>query len=248
MKKVLLLLVISIALLTTSCKKDKSKSLNYNDSNPISMVLQGHHQIQASSDYDITYSAINEGNKEVVTVTSDGNLYGKNVGNAKVKLDNGHENKTVDVIVDLFREPTFEFGCNTSRIRELYGKPYQSGYISDTILAYQYTSNNGYSYACGEMDFFFYDGAYYESDVYIRPNVELMLNKYLQDNFDLDSIYGDTLSIYVNKINTNVICGKYASHNQWNEWCLFYFEDNDDNAKSVANFLNKRPRSSKLRY
>lgn len=242
MKKLLFISIISFAILATGCKKDKSKALEYNDSNPINMVLRGEHQISATSEYDITYKSLNE---TVVTVTKTGKLYGKNVGEAQVKLDNGYESKTIDVIVDLFTEPTFEFGCNTNRIRTLYGTPYAAGY-ADTILVYQYTANNGYSYACGEMDFFFYNGQYFESDVYIRQNVSGPLDQYLNDNFRLDTIIGDTLKIYRNLLDNDIICGKYASHNTWNEWCLFYARA--DQEKSVANFLNRRPRSSKLRY
>ena len=242
MKNTLLVLIIAISILATGCKKDKSKSLNYNDSDPIKMVLRGNHQINVSSDYDINYRSSNE---TYVTVSSDGNLYGKNVGNAQVTLDNGYESKTVDVRVDLFREPTFDFGCNSSRIRELYGSPYASAFI-DTILVYQYTSNDGYSWACGEMDFFFYDGAYYESDVYIRPDVEYLLNNYLNENFNHHSTLGDTLEVYKHKLDTTIVCGKFDSHNQWNEFCLFYFRQNA--AKSLDNALKSRPRSSKLRY
>lgn len=242
MKKVLFLSVIALAILASGCKKNKSKALEYNDSNPINMVLRGYHQIEASSEYDITYKSLNE---TAVTVTKSGKLYGKNVGEAQVKIDNGYESKTVDVIVDLFTEPTFEFGCNPNRIKSLYGQPLAAGYV-DTILVYQYTSNDGYSYACGEMDFFFYDGRYFESDVFIRPNVEVLMNRYLNDNFILDTILGDTMSIYRHQLDNNIICGKYASHNQWDEWCLFYARANQE--KSFANVLKRRPRSSKLRY
>lgn len=242
MKKVLFISVLAFAILATGCKKEKSKSLEYNDSNPINMVLRGEHQIDVSSAYDITYKSLNE---TAVTVTQSGKLYGKNVGEAKVQIDNGYESRTIDVIVDLFTEPTFEFGCNTGRIKALYGEPIAAGYV-DTILVYQYTTNTGYSYACGEMDFFFYNGQYFESDVYIRPNVEILLNRYLDENFTLDTIVGDTLSLYRYQLDNNIICGKYASHNQWDEWCLFYARA--DQEKSFANVLKRRPRSSKLRY
>lgn len=254
MKKVLFFSMI-LAILAIGCKKksasdDKSTSLNYNDSNPIVMALSGptnyfDYPIDVTSDYDITYKAINPDSIEVITVSSAGKIHGKNVGEARLKLDNGYEKKTVDVRVDLFIEPTFEFGCGTSHIRKLYGKPYQSA-IVDTFLVYQYTRSKGYSYACGEMDFFFDDGAYIEADVYIRPNVDYMLNKYLETNFVLDSIYGDTLSVYRNIIDDDIICGKFATHNQWDEFCLFYISASQE--KSVANFLKRRPRSSKLRY
>lgn len=248
MKKTLFFMVI-LAVLATGCNnKKKSKSLNYSDSNPISMVLQGNHQIAASSDYDITYSAINnDPHIQVITVSGSGNIYGKNVGNAKVALSNGYEDMTVDVNVALFTQPTFDFGCNTSKIRDLYGIPFNAQFLpGDTILVYQYTTNQGYSYACGEMDFFFYNGAYYESDVFIRPSVEYLLNNYLTENFNHYITLGDTLDVYKYKLDTTIICGKFDSHNPWNEFCLFYIQDNGE--KSFDNVLKSRPRSSKFLY
>ena len=264
MKKTIFFIMILAVLVTGCSKKEKSKALNYEDSNPIEMVLQGpfdvYRQINVTSEYDITYNAINEPGHEVITVTSDGRLHSKNVGTAKVKIDNGYENMTVDVNVSLFREPTFEFGCNTERIRALYGNPYSSAYLpGDTILGYQYTQtpncHGSYSYACGEMDFYFEDGQYFESDVYIRPNCEYLLESiYLHDEFTLQNVfddsltlvnYGDTLFMYQNNIYDDVYCGKVNSHNQWDEICLFYFKV--DGEKSLASILKRLPRSSKLR-
>lgn len=259
MKKILFFMMI-LAFLATGCKKDKkSKTLNYNDSDPIEMTLSGpehnpnipphhfDHKIQVTSDYDITYTAINPGTITVLSVSSDGYLHGTNVGTAAIKMDNGYENRVVNVIVSLFRQPTFEFGCASSRIRDIYGRPYESGWLpGDTILCYRYTTSLGYSYACGEMDFFFYDRQYYESDVYIKQDCEYLLDNYLSENFNYNSTIGDTLDIYKYKEDTTIICGKFASHNQWDEWCLFYITA--DQNKSLANILKERPRSSKLRY
>ena len=259
MKKVLVIMAVVMMIMATGCKKyKKSKSLNYNDSDPIVMALSGttnqfDHQIQVTSDYDITYTAINTSQYEVITVSGSGKIHGKNVGTAKVEISNGYESKTVDVIVDLFVEPTFEFGCNPNHIKSLYGTPAQDGINSEGDLVFRYTSNQGYSYACGEMDFFFNENYYYESDVYIRPSVEYLLNNYLNDNFNHAYDYNDTISsdtivtvsVYRNKIDENIICGKRLALNQWNEILLYYYrvEDND-----LAKSLYIRPRSSKLRY
>ena len=194
--------------------------LVYNDENPIHLALREEHKIADSSAYPITYSTSDD---MYVTVSDDGVLFGKNVGSAQVTLDNGFHSLTVDVIVDLFREPTFEFGCGGDRIRELYGNPYQAGYVNDTLLVYKYTGYNGYSYACGEMDFCFDNGSYFEADLYIRPTVEHLLNCYLEENFTFETTLNDTISIYRNKIDNSVMCGKYDSHNPWNEICLYYF-------------------------
>lgn len=255
MKKTLFFMII-LAVLATGCKKDKSKSLNYNDSNPIEMVHQGEYdiyrQINVTSDYDITFKSLNE---SVLTVTSDGKMKSKTVGTGKVNIDNGYEDMTVDVNVRLFREPSFEFGCNINRIKNLFGAPFDEGTLpdADTVYCLQYTQTPGchgnYSYACGEMDFFFYEGAYYEADVYIRHSTEYLLNNYLTENFNYHSTIGDTLDLYKYKLDTTIICGKFDSHNQWDEFCLFYIQENQTSPeKSVASFLNRRPRSSKLRY
>ena len=261
MKKTLLFMLI-LALMATGCKK--KRALNYNDTDPIVMALSGpehiqnlpdhyfDHQIQVTSHYDITYSAINPNNIEVIKVSNDGYIHGKNVGQAKVRIDNGYEERVINVVVDLFRQPTFEFGCSSNRIKSLYGNPYASGMNGDTILVYQYTTQHGYSYACGEMDFFFYNGGYYEADVYIRPTVEYLLNNYLTENFNYRSfiydtaLYADTLFVYKHKIDTTIVCGKFKSHNQWDEFCLFYYQSAA--ANSLDRALKNLPRSSKLRY
>lgn len=268
MKKVVFFLII-LAVLATGCKKKKSKELDYYDSNPIVMSVSGptnefDRQIQVSSNYDISYTALN-GSTEVITVSREGMIHGKTVGTAQVKIDNSYESMVVDVIVKFFIEPTFEFGCPTSRIREIYGWPFESGNLpGDTILCYRYTANHGYSYTCGEMDFYFHNREYYEADLYIRsypsPTYpDYLLNSYLNENFihmrdRLDSIVSPytgqdtaiTTSYYKNKLDEHLICGKTPSLNEFHEWCLFYYRN--DGANSLDKVLNRLPRSSKFRY
>lgn len=241
MKRTLIILAV-LAVFAAGCTKDKSKSLDYTDSNPIEMVFQAgshqfDHQIQVSSDYDITYTAINNSGS-VITVSSDGVLHDINVGTAQVNLNNGHNDLTVDVKVSLFRQPTYEFGCNTSRIRQLYGNPYISQYLpGDTILVYRYANRTPlgwYSAACFVMDFYFEDGEYFESDVYIRKDYHNpLLENYLTENFDYrytipnysyDTIHNDSVPaiIYRNKIDTTIYCGKLEHANTYDDICLFY--------------------------
>ena len=230
MRKTLIVLALIMAVLATGCKKnDKSKSLNYSDANPITIALRDYHQISVTSDYDLSFSS---SNNLYVTVSGDGVIYGKNVGNADITISNGYESKNVPVKVDLFIEPTFEFGCSPSHINSLYGSPYaiQS---NDSILRYIYTAYNGYSYACGQMDFLFLNQQYIESQVYIREGVEYLLDNYINENFnaiDTTLIYNtfveDSVVCYVyrNKIDQTIILGKYDSGDQWNETFLFYFQ------------------------
>lgn len=223
MKK-LLFLAITLAVLTISCKEKKSEALNYNDADPIQMTLREYHQVDASSDYSITYTSADE----LIVEPNDGNLYGKNVGETQITLDNGYETKTVDVNVTLFTEPTFEFGCDQNRIKSLYGDPYYS--YDDSIFIYG-AHDPGYSYACWQMNFFFDDNSYYESDVYILNNFEYMLNLYLEENFVLDSIINiDSIDyhMYHNIIDNTVKCGKFYEANEWGDICLFYFQSSDE--------------------
>jgi len=234
MKNTFLLIAI-LAIFTTSCKKEKSKSLNYNGSNTITIALRDNYQINADSDYDISYST---SNSNIVTVNQNGLIYGKNVGQAQVTLTNSYESRTVGVNVDLFVEPTFEFGCNTQRIKNLYGSPYNSGTTQSGLLVYQYTqkTNDGYySYACGEMDFFFSSGAYVEADLYIREGLDVLLNNYIDENFILydtvqQIINEDTVDchLYRNIIDPTISMGKLPSGNQYNETILYYYQPDDD--------------------
>lgn len=233
MKNTFVLIAI-LAIFATGCKKEKSKSLNYNDANPITIALRDNHLINVSSNYDISYSSSDE---NVATVSQNGNIYGKNVGNAQVTLSNSYESKTVDVNVDLFVEPTFEFGCNKQRIKDLYGEPYNSGSTPSGLYVYQYTqkTNDGYySYACGEMDFFFNNNAYIEAQLYIRKNLDILLDKYIDDNFILyDTVQqitnNDTVDCYLyrNKFDETVTMGKFPSGNQYDETVLYYYQPDD---------------------
>lgn len=250
MKKTLFFMIV-LAIFATGCKKEKSKSLDYSGPSTVTIALRDYYKLPVSSEYNITYSTSND---MYVTVSADGTIYGKNVGKADITISNGYESRIISVDVDLFIEPTFEFGCSPSHIRELYGSPYNSGYL-DTILVYQYTASQGYSYACGEMDFYFINGNYYESDVYVRSSVEFLLDNYLTENFEFmydvnDTISPDTIvtvSLYKNKLDQEIICGKRLAMNQWNEILLFYFK-HKDTSKDLAKSLYIRPRSSKLRY
>ena len=259
MKKIVFLMII-LAVLATGCsQKKKSKSLNYNDSDPISMVLRGNRKINVSSDYDISYRVLNnDPTKTVIEVSSGGVLYGKNVGEDQVFISNGYESKTIDVKVDLFTEPTFEFGCNPNRIKSLYGNPYYSGFSGENLV-YIYTSDNGYSYACGEMDFLFKNNSYFQSILYIRKGLDGILNNYLDENFVIFDTVQDTVTatwptthdtiitrhLYKNKLDESIICGKQPALNQWEETVLFYIRV-DENSRD--NSLKMRPLSSKFLY
>ena len=150
------------------------------------------HTIAVESDYDISYEIIRTNPYPVLRWQSHGVLKSLNVGTDKVTISNGYETKTVDVVVDVFTEPTFEFGCAPARIRELYGTKYQGAYVTDhdiQYLRYVYigdeSNNYMYSPTCYHMDFYFQDSQYIVSQVFIRKNnIEIPLKNYIDDNFD----------------------------------------------------------------
>lgn len=238
MKKVLVLLAV-LALIATGCKKkEKSKSLDYNDSNPIPMVLREHRGINVTSDYDISYSTSND---LLLEVSGSGVLYGKGVGEAQVTMSNGYESKTVDVKIDLFQEPSYEFGCSPSRIKELFGQPRESGYNDDGYLVYNYYKPGAYDpYACGQRLFYFDDNKYFRAYFLINPQVDTRLEQYLNQKFiPIDTVLGvitedDTDSIpfyiYKSKLDETIICEKFETGNTNNEFGLIYYhyEEEDD--------------------
>lgn len=266
MKKIVFLSMI-LAVLVTSCKKDDSKTttLNYKDSDPIKMVFQDTHKIKVSSDYDITYEILNTDTIPVLKFEGKGVLKALNMGTDKVRISNGYETKTVDVVVDLFTEPPFEFGCTPNRIKELFGEPtYFTTTPTNSYLYYEYigtdpATNYMYSPTCYHMDFYFKDCVNYEqAELYIRKaNIVFSLNKYLRNNFDFlfqyPNFYYDSIlthdsvpaDIYQNKLNPSIVCFKYEHANQYDDYGLVYRELDID---SLANSLKTRPRSSKFLY
>ena len=253
MKKTVFFMII-LAVLAGGCKKnkdEKSTALRYYDSDPIHMVFQDTHTIAVESDYDISYEIIRTNPYPVLRWQSHGVLKSLNVGTDKVTISNGYETKTVDVVVDVFTEPTFEFGCAPARIRELYGTKYQGAYVTDhdiQYLRYVYigdeSNNYMYSPTCYHMDFYFQDSQYIVSQVFIRKNnIEIPLKNYIDDNFDSlrtipkyyydEYITHDTVPaiVYRSKTDENVLCIKYEHANQYDDISLVYREDETENLK-----------------
>lgn len=210
------ILMVAVILAATACNK-KSKDLIYNGENPITIALRDTTQLSIKSDYDVTLTS---SDNNCATVLNGGKVYGKNVGEAKITMDNGYNSVTIPVNVVLFKEPTFNFGCTAEEIIRQHGEPdYNYG---DTILRYTFVS-----YTCPDMIFYLKsDKKYYESDLYITKNSEYLLGKYFEEKYVLDSVYtvdGKERYMYHNKIDSSIGCGKIANVNQWEEFCLFYF-------------------------
>ncbi len=230
MKKVTLLL-ITLCLLWASCGRDDD-SINYSGKETLNIVLLEELNLNATSDLELSYHSDNE---LVVTVTPDGVIKGKNVGEANVTISNSVNSITLKVVVSLFEEPTFNFGISQDGIIDIYGEPNYN--FGDTIFIYG-SGNNWYSYAVWEMDFFFYNNQYIEADLYIRSDVETRMNEYLNSNYFFQ--YNDTINdlncdIYYNEENpedATLLLGKVYGAGQYDDICLFYipfdYEEKND--------------------
>lgn len=214
MKKLALFLItFSICSIFCSCHVLDNKKINYDGPSTINIALRESLNLNASSKEALTYYSDNE---LYVTVSPDGVINGKNVGSANITISNSENSITVNVVVSLFEEPTLDFYVSKDEIKRIYGEP---RYIHDNnVFVYGGGNNEWYSWAVWEMYFFFneYD-AYYESDLYIRNDLDLLLSKYLNDNYfyyrtiaeaesNTDSIY-----LYLDKPNAkeaSVIVGK----------------------------------------
>lgn len=222
MKKIALILSFACIILT-SCKDN---SIKYNGPDVINIVLKEYYNIDAESNDPLSYSSDNKRN---VTVSDDGVIYGKNVGEANVTISNSENELNIPVIVNLFEEPTVNFGATTSEIKSLYGEPKRNS--GDSVFVYG-SGQYWYSPTVWEMDFFFHNNKYYESNLYIQKDLDLLLNKYLEENYFysqelIDTINGEIINLYIyldspNADEAKVIVGKQYNAGPYNDILLVY--------------------------
>lgn len=122
MKKLIILsAVVTLALLTISCKKDEKINLLTTD---ISLCHQETCSIQATSSLPITYVSDDEFHAKVNTA---GLVEGRYVGKTKIKLMTDNDIKYVNVTVVpkyyLYIEPNIKFGESKSSITNKFGQP-----------------------------------------------------------------------------------------------------------------------------
>lgn len=241
MKK-LALFLISV-LLFSACGNDDDNSIEYDGSKIINIVLLEELNLNASSNETLTYYSDNE---MIVTVTNDGIIKGKNVGETNVTISNSENSITLRVVVSLFEEPTFNFGISPRDIENIYGVPRFN--FGDSIFIYG-SGNEWYSYAVWEMDFFFKNDEYIEADLYIREDVNTRLNQFLTENYFVkDTIY-DTIDdvlttcyIYLNENNpdeANLLLGKLFPAGRYDDVCLFYTAYDNSEKRSFKDIYER---------
>ena len=251
MKK-LALFLLGICVFFSSCDPQKKNEINYDGKNSIEIVLLEEYDLGVTSDSDLSYYSDNE---MVVTVNEKGIIKGKNVGEANVIIENEVNKITIKVTVNIFEEPTTNFGITPKSIEKIYGTPdYNFG---DTVYRYG-GGNDWYSYAVWKMDFFFKYKSYYECDVYINSDLGIRINQFLNDNYHYYQTITDTLTIGDNEEivslelflndsdpeDASVLVGKQENAGFYKDICLFYvpFEYAD---KSIDRNIISRKRFSK---
>lgn len=219
MKKIAFVLLFT-CIVFSSCKND---SIKYKGPDVINIVLQERYNIDADSKEPIVYSS---DNNLIVDIIGDGTILGKNVGEANVTLSSESDELSISVIVSLFEEPSFNFYCSPSYIKDLYGAPRIE---TDSVFVYG-GSEDWYSFAVWEMDFFFKNKQYVEADLYIEKDLEIRVDEYLNSNFFYRNKVKDedtniTYDIYLNNEtpeNATVLVGKIKDAGPYDDICLFY--------------------------
>ena len=222
MKKIALIL-LGIAVLLTSCKPKDKFEIKYNGDSTVNIVLTEEYDLDITSEDNLTFYSDNE---LVVTVTPNGVIKGKNIGEANITASNSQNSITIKIVVSLFEEPTFNFYCKPSYIEDLYGTPRHK---TDSLFVYG-SGEEWYSFAVWEMDFFFIDKEYVEADLYIRKDLEIRIDEYLNNKFFYRNKFTDTDSnitydIYLNDENpenATVLVGKIKDAGPYQDICLFY--------------------------
>lgn len=227
MKKIALFL-LGLCCFLSSCKNN---SIKYDGPETINIVLRETLNLNASSNEPISYHS---DNNLIVEIDQNGNILGKNVGETDITLSNIEEELKLHVIVSLFEEPTLEFGASPNKIKSIYGEPKRN--YGDTVFVYG-SGNNWYSWAVWEMDFFFdKKNGYYESDLYIRNDLDIRIEQYLDKKYFpydtiTDTLFNDsqneivTLYLYLNEPHpkdANVIVGKQYDAGPENDIRLMY--------------------------
>ena len=225
MKKIALVLTFA-CIFFCSCK---DYSVKYNGPDIINMVLREELYIDATSDDQITYAS---DNMLIADINQDGKIIGRNVGKTNITLSTSEDELRLPVIVNLFEEPSTNFGASTNEIKSLYGEPRHR--FGDSVYIYGGGGDvkDWYSPSVWQMNFFFDNDNYYESDLYIRNDLDLLLTKYLDENYFYyqalnDTIDGEirTLHIYFDTEDprfAEVVVGKQYNVGNYKDILLIY--------------------------
>lgn len=247
MKRITLFLLLLTLLSSCGDNKTKTDDINYSNGKVIDIVLLEEFNLNATSDHPLTYHSDNE---LIVTVSQDGVIKGKNVGEANVTISNSINEITVQVVVSLFEEPTLNFYISQEEIRKIYGAPDYTASSEDSTVYIYGSGADWYSYAVWEMDFFFIDNQYIEADLYIRKELQQRIDEFMNSNYFIADTITDTIDnefkpvyLYLNSDNieeANVCVGKIYDEGPYDDICLFYIPfDYEDDKRIVGDRIRR---------
>lgn len=232
--------------LLSSCGGKIDETIKYDGPKNVNIVLLEEMNLNATTESEnpITYYSDND---MIVTVSPTGTIKGKNIGEANITISNTIDEITIKVIVSLYEEPTMNFGASTDEIIGIYGEPKHIVHKADTTAFIYGSGNDWYSFAVWEMDFFFLDNQYIESDLYIRNDVGLRLDEFLDNNYFYqynDTINGQIYHIYLNEEkpeDATVLLGRINNVGQYEDICLFYIPFEYEKKTNYDYIIRERP-------
>ncbi len=224
------LLTLVCALTFSSCSKDDGDTIDLQT--PSEMILNSKQtaQIKAISKSPIRYESKNEFN---ATVSDKGLVKANFVGETEIKVTNGSDSKSITIKVDpkvnLYPEPSIEWGITKSQIIAKYGKP-------DTETA-DGIGYSGYSSAAPIAMFLFENNRLKSSAVTVKTSYASALGSFLTERYlpiDVDS--DKYTAMFVNGLKSETITtAVYLSVYNLSNLMVTYLDVRDLSSRSNNN-------------
>lgn len=209
MKRILFSLLLVIPFFIAGCDDDDNKKINLTSPPEIQLYQGGTHQINATSDYEITYTSEKE---FVATVSKTGLVTADYVGETNIILNNGKTTETVKVVVsgknNLYQTPNLEFGITAAELIAKLGEPDHQD-VTDTGYTRIYYAD--YSSAASSQRQYIIDptGKYDMVGVYVYISYAESLIGYLEERYVFvteDEGYWYFVDGYTDSTAETVVC------------------------------------------
>lgn len=193
------LLTLMCALTFSSCSKDDGDTIDLQTPSEIVLNSKQTAEIKAISQSPISYKSKNEFN---ATVSDKGLVTANFVGETEILLTNGSNSKSIVVRVDpkinLYPEPSIEWGITKSQIIAKYGKP-------DTETA-DGIGYSGYSSAAPIAMFLFENNRLKSSAVTVKASYASTLGSFLAERYlPIDVDTSKYTAMFVNGLKPETI-------------------------------------------
>ena len=195
MKRVVAILTVLLPLALGSCTKGNNEHVSLSASD-ITLFHNEQHQIEASSNGQITYFSENEFH---ATVSNTGLVKARHVGETNIKMNNGVSSDNFRVVVkpryNVYTEPDVQFGESKSSIKAKFGTPLSD--TSEGIIYADYSNNAPFL-----MFLFDNSNRMTEYAVMVNQSQSTALANFLAERY-LYIGESDGIFAYVNGLNPN---------------------------------------------